>query len=107
LTRHIYTVLINNCADQNDLFNIPPTNGQIKQNLNQYKLDYCDSNCLISSFYDFYTNTNYTISQAAGLLSGINQAWLKQNLQAYPFSNQLKAEIIHNWIRTLICDLPY
>ena len=64
---------------------MPPTNGQINQKLDQYLLDYCDSSCLISSFYDFYTYTNYTISQATGLLSNINQAWFKQNLQDFPF----------------------
>jgi hypothetical protein len=58
-----------------------PDQASIQAGYDQNGINYCNSTCLVSSFYDFYTKKNLTYDEAKGLIDKLKLAWYKQNLK--------------------------
>jgi hypothetical protein len=98
MTRVIYRVLFRNYADQNDLFNRKPNDGQLSSSLTARNLQFYDSSNKYQPalFYDFFLLNQYTVDQARTALVGkIKEAWvIMNNRQADQlFQNQLNVDI--------------
>lgn len=82
MTKVLYKILFNQFADQNDLFNLEPTEDLLRSNLEQNSYQLCSlPNCQPVQFFNFFSTKNYSKSEISELVKNIKEAWILQNPQ--------------------------
>lgn len=82
MSKIFYKVLFNNYADQNDLFNLVPSENIIKQKLENSGYKQCLlPTCQPIQFFDFFSTMNYSREKISELLNQISDAWVIQNVR--------------------------
>jgi hypothetical protein len=79
LFRYNYTVLFDNYAEPNPLFNTEPTSSDFYDLFVAYGIGVCNSTCIVSYLFDLYTFDSIDSTQLALLQNQILLAWFDQN----------------------------